>query len=166
MPWSHLIAAAAAALAAWLVQDWRLGEQIAQLQTAAAEQRAQAAEDLTEQVRHVLKAERSQHARVAQAERAARAREVLLRDAAAAARAERDSVRDASAAAVRTAQESAAACPERAAALGAVFDQCTARYEALAQRADRHASDVRTLIEAWPADVPRLADSPPPQQSE
>lgn len=157
--WTHLIAAVVAALAAWLVQDWRYGEQI-------AESAQQAAEDRTEHIRHVLKAERSNHARIATAERVARVREVTLRAAADAARDELDRVRDASAQAVRDARDSAASCPDRAAALGAVFDQCAARYGELAAKAGRHASDVQTLTEAWPRSVPRLADSPAPEQDQ
>ena len=42
------------------------------------------------------------------------------------------------------------ACRNTAVTLAAVFGDCTARYGSLAEKADRHASDVRTLTEAWP----------------
>ena len=34
--------------------------------------------------------------------------------------------------------------------LSTVFGDCADRYQGLAEKADRHASDVRTLSEAWP----------------
>lgn len=37
-----------------------------------------------------------------------------------------------------------------AASIGALFVQCADDYRAMAEVADRHASDVQTLIEAWP----------------
>lgn len=167
-----LVAAALAFAAAWTVQGWRYGAEIAELQRAhdkaMADQRVELAEQSAENVRHLLKAERSQRAQVDEALAAARGREAQLRRDAAAVRAQRDSLRDASDAAVRLAGESHAACLGRVAAFREVFDQCAARYGELAESADRHASDVGTLIEAWPGPtappVPRMADSPPPQQ--
>lgn len=37
-----------------------------------------------------------------------------------------------------------------AATLGQLFGDCAQRYTGLAEKADRHASDVKTLIESWP----------------
>ena len=37
-----------------------------------------------------------------------------------------------------------------AASIGALFVRCADEYRAMAEIADRHASDVQTLIEAWP----------------
>jgi chromosome segregation ATPase len=38
--------------------------------------------------------------------------------------------------------------------LSAVLEECTGRYRQLAEKADRHAADVKTLQEAWPVDPP------------
>jgi len=43
-----------------------------------------------------------------------------------------------------------AASRDTAAALAAVFGDCAKEYRGLAEIADRHSSDSRTLIEAWP----------------
>lgn len=78
-------------------------------------------------------------------------REKSLRADAARARSERDGLRGdiaASRAAIATAPIDA--LRQRIAALSDVFDECTARYGALAQDADRHASDSLTLQQAWP----------------
>lgn len=42
------------------------------------------------------------------------------------------------------------AAVERAAAVAGVLDQCSRRYQGLAAVADRHASDLKTMIDAWP----------------
>lgn len=39
------------------------------------------------------------------------------------------------------------------AALSTVFAECAGRYRDLAEKADRHASDVQTLTEAWPKPI-------------
>jgi hypothetical protein len=40
------------------------------------------------------------------------------------------------------------------ATLTTIFADCSGRYQALAERSDRHASDVRTLQGAWPTSAP------------
>ena len=42
------------------------------------------------------------------------------------------------------------ACIATADALAGLFDQCQQEYRAMAEIADGHASDVQTLMEAWP----------------
>jgi len=154
--YSRLIVAIVAALAAWFAQGWRLGEQMQEQARDLAEQR-------NEQTRLVLQAERNRHAQLAEADRAARTREAGLRRDADAARTELDRLRDASGAAVGMSGESHGACLDRVAAFRDVFDQCAARYGGLAEKAGRHASDVKTLIDAWPSDgakaVPSMAPS-------
>jgi uncharacterized protein (DUF2252 family) len=39
------------------------------------------------------------------------------------------------------------------ATLSTVLAECSGRYQGLAEKADRHASDVKTLQEAWPKDA-------------
>ena len=54
------------------------------------------------------------------------------------------------AATVRAASSDPATSADAAAALGAVFDKCSTELESMAERADRHASDVQMMQEAWP----------------
>jgi hypothetical protein len=43
------------------------------------------------------------------------------------------------------------------ATLSTVLAECSGRYQGLAEKADRHASDVKTLQEAWPKDASEKA---------
>ena len=132
------------ATGAWQVQGWRLGEQIAALKTAQAE----AVNTATREAR-AQESKRFQGVQDAQA--AAQTRAVAARRDADAARSELDRLRNSVAAARGGVPgESAAACAQRADAAGDVLGQCAAAYSDLAAIADRHASDARTLIEAWP----------------
>ena len=139
-----IIAAALAGWAGWSVQGWRMGEQIAALKTAQAE----AVNTATREAR-AQESKRFQGVQDAQA--AAQTRAVAARRDADAARTELDRLRNSVAAARGGVPgESAAACAQRADAAGDVLGQCAAAYLDLAAVADRHASDARTLIEAWP----------------
>lgn len=139
-----IIAAALAGWAGWSVQGWRMGEQIAALKTAQAE----AVNTATREAR-AQESKRFQGVQDAQA--AAQTRAVAARRDADAARSELDRLRNSVAAARGGVPgESAAACAQRADAAGDVLGQCAAAYSDLAAVADRHASDARTLIEAWP----------------
>ena len=139
-----IIAAALAGWAGWSVQGWRMGEQIAALKTAQAEAVNTAAREARAQ-----ESKRFQGVQDAQA--AAQTRAVAARRDADAARTELDRLRNSVAAARGGVPgESAAACAQRADAAGDVLGQCAAAYLDLAAIADRHASDARTLIEAWP----------------
>ena len=51
---------------------------------------------------------------------------------------------------VRSAASDPAACSDAAAALGAIFDNAVTELTSLAAIADRHASDVQMMQEAWP----------------
>lgn len=139
-----IIAAALAGWAGWSVQGWRMGEQIAALKTAQAE----AVNTATREAR-AQESKRFQGVQDAQA--AAQTRAVAARRDADAARTELDRLRGTlSIARGGVPGESAAACAQRADAAGDVLGQCAAAYSDLAAVADRHASDARTLIEAWP----------------
>ena len=139
-----LLGAALAGWAGWSVQGWRMGEQIAALKTAQAEAVNTAAREARAQ-----ESKRFQGVQDAQA--AAQTRAVAARRDADAARTELDRLRNSVAAARGGVPgESAAACAQRADAAGDVLGQCAAAYSDLAAVADRHASDARTLIEAWP----------------
>lgn len=139
-----IIAAALAGWAGWSVQGWRMGEQIAALKTAQAE----AVNTATREAR-AQESKRFQGVQDAQA--AAQTRAVAARRDADAARSELDRLRGTlSIARGGVPGESTAACAQRADAAGDVLGQCAAAYSDLAAIADRHASDARTLIEAWP----------------
>ena len=139
-----LIAASLAGWAGWSVQGWRLGEQIAALKTAQAEA-------VNTATREARAQESARFKGVQDAQAAAQTRAQAARRDADAARTELDRLRNSVAAARGGVPgESAAACAQRADAAGDVLGQCAAAYSDLAAVADRHASDARTLIEAWP----------------
>ena len=90
-------------------------------------------------------------ANVLKAKNEATIREELLRTSAASAQSESDGLRD-DLAAIRgqLGQLSRDAVAERAVAISVVLDQCARRYQGLAAVADRHVSDLKTLMAAWP----------------
>ena len=57
---------------------------------------------------------------------------------------------DLSALRARLATSTEDACINTAAALGGLLAQCSEDYRAMAEVADRHLEDTRTLIDAWP----------------
>lgn len=90
--------------------------------------------------------------RLQEAEHAASDREQKLRADSAAAHAAARSLRDTVAAlSTELSTAPAEACRATAAAALAVLSECSGRYRAVAEAADGHASDVRTLTEAWPS---------------
>ena len=143
------LALAAAMLSAafasgFAVQGWRKDAQIAEIEAAnsaaVAAATAQAMEDTNQM-------QRKKDAALQQATK--RAQENA--SAAAAARAERDGLRNQ----INTATSAlpTATCGSArnyAATAAAVFEQCATALEELAAKADGHASDARTLTNAWP----------------
>ena len=113
---------------------------VAQMETVIAEANTRAAEQAASLQRAVVKAQNE-----------AILRETTLRAAAVAAASESDGLRnDIEALRVQLDSASREAAVERAAAIGAVLQQCAARHQSLAQRCDGHVSDLKTLIESWP----------------
>jgi hypothetical protein len=136
---------AAAFASGFAVQGWRKDAQIAEIEAAnsaaVAAATAQAMEETTQMQR-----KKDDALRLA----AKRAQENA--SAAAAARAERDGLRNqinAATTALPTATCSSAR--DYAATATAVFEQCAAALEELATKADGHATDSRTLTNAWPS---------------
>ena len=83
--------------------------------------------------------------------RASADREQKIRADARSARAAADGLRAQLATTAREfANYSPAAVVDAAAALTDVLGQCTQRYTELAEAADRHASDIKTMIDSWP----------------
>lgn len=139
-----LIAGAVAATGTWQIQSWRYGTKIATINQQHSDLVASSAKSalrLTEIYREnsdaaVKKAE----ARMAQNKRDADGL-----------RGELDGLRgDLATVPDRIRNATREAVDQYAAAATIVFEQCTRRYAEVAERADGHASDVQTLMDAWP----------------
>ena len=159
--WKPALIAAALATsfaAGWKVESWRTDAQVqrlmtrhAELQTAAATKAkdAEAAARAAEAKNRATEAALNQQ--IQDAQNAARTRETVLRRDADAARKSAVGLRD-QLSAIRSelAAASSEARADAAVALSLVLEQCSERYRGLAETADRHASDVKTLSDAWP----------------
>lgn len=139
-----LVAGALAFGAGWQVQAWRYGEQIAtikQQHTDAALSSARNALKLTEHYRENADAAvRKAEARAAQNKRDADRLRTELDELRGDFADMPDRIRNASREAV----------DQYAAAATVVFDHCARRYSGMAEAAAGHASDVQTLMDAWP----------------
>ena len=139
-----LLGASIAAVGAYKVQDWRYTGQINQIRAAQAEA-------VNTATREARAQESARFKGVQDAQAAAQTRAQVARRDADRARGELDRMRDTlSATRGGVPGESTAACTQRADAAADVLSQCATAYLDLAAIADRHASDARTLIEAWP----------------
>lgn len=139
-----LLGASIAAVGAYKVQDWRYTGQINQIRAAQAEA-------VNTATREARAQESARFKGVQDAQAAAQTRAQVARRDADRARSELDRMRDTlSATRGGVPGESTASCAQRADAAADVLAQCGAAYQDLAAIADRHASDARTLIEAWP----------------
>ena len=139
-----LLGASIAAVGAYKVQDWRYTGQINQIKAAQAEA-------VNTATREARAQESARFKGVQDAQAAAQTRAQVARRDADRARSELDRMRDTlSATRGGVPGESTAACTQRADAAADVLSQCATAYLDLAAIADRHASDARTLIEAWP----------------
>jgi hypothetical protein len=139
-----LLGASIAAIGAYKVQDWRYTGQINEIKAAQAEA-------VNTATREARAHESARFKGVQDAQAAAQTRAQVARRDADRARGELDRLRnDLAATRGGVPGESVAACVVRADASADVLTQCAAAYLDLAAIADRHASDARTLIEAWP----------------
>jgi chromosome segregation ATPase len=139
------IAGAALIFAAgWTAQGWHLGEKIAEIKFDHAQ--AELANALAAGVQ-----EAEWTKTVEDAKNDATTREQAIRRDAANARNAADSLQR-ELADIRESLPTLAAEArrQRADTLAKILGQCTAEYQWLAERADRHASDVKTLSDAWP----------------
>lgn len=147
MPWRILILFAGAAIAfgsGWIANGWRLGQQIERMHAEQARAELSAALDGGIRTAELTK-------QVEDARNDAIKREQDLRRSAAGSRAAADGLRDELAELRRSLPSLAAdACRQRADTLAEILGQCTARYSELGEKADRHASDAKTLMDAWP----------------
>ena len=146
--YSHAAAAiAGAALAAastWHVQAWRYDAQIADIKTAHTQAATLASEETARNFRAIT-------TQYEGALNDARKREADLRRNVAAARTESDGLRDAIYAfRAKLPNASAATVAVAADTAAELLGACVNEYRSVAESADRHAADARTLIEAWP----------------
>lgn len=146
---THLIAAVVAASGVWIFQDARMDAAVADVKLEQSNERLVAVSQARSDERAINKTYEG-------ALNAARTREALLRTELDHLHLVSDGLRDQSAeAARRLAAAPPAAVLEYATALGVVFEDCRAAYGEMVEKADGHASDVRTLREAWPVTPPR-----------
>ena len=139
-----LVAGALAFGAGWQVQAWRYGEQIATIK----QQHADAA---LSSARNALKLTEHYRENADAAIRKAEARAAQNKRDADSLRAELDGLRgDLADVPDRIRNASREAVDQYAAAATVVFGECAARYSELAISATGHASDVQTLMDAWP----------------
>lgn len=140
-----------AGLAALLWQDRAHTAQVAELEKEAAQYRAEVEAEKMAGLSRLRDLEGIFNDKYQTALNAASDRERALRDDLAAVRGASERLRaQTEDAASRLAQAPAPAVLEYSLAATDVFNDCQARYGAMAETADRHAGDVRTLIEAWP----------------
>lgn len=136
---SALISAVLASSSAWKIQSWRY----------AAKEKARVEQILVEQ-RELRVLENRRYSAAAAAQDAAVGRSIDLRRAADGSRAALISLHDAAATALREADASHTACTQRAAALSGLLIDSATKYRDLGEKASRHVSDIKTLIDAWP----------------
>lgn len=134
-----LVSAGLAFGAGWQVQGWRYKVKEAEYEHVRAAEGFAAGNAAKGQIESVSKAQS-----------AAARRDVLLRRAAADSADQLRLLREASAAALHAASTSLDACIDRTATFSRLLDQCGKEYRELGEHADRHVSDIKTLIEAWP----------------
>lgn len=143
--WAYVGVAIAAGLIGWTAQGWKLGEEINGIKAQHAEMVASSAKSalkLTEHYRENADAAvRKAEARSAQNKRDADS----LRDELDGLRGDLATVPDK----IRNASREAVDQYANTASL--VFDQCVRRYSEMAGAAQGHASDVQTLMDAWPS---------------
>ena len=130
--------------AGWGVNGWRMGQTIANMERAAAQAQVVAQAEKAE-------VEKRYAEKLKGAYDDAKKREATIRADAAAVRRTADRLRDDLADIRRNLPEATiAACRVRADTVADLLGRCAGRYTDLAERADRHVNDVKTLTEAWP----------------
>lgn len=161
-----LVAGALAFGAAWQVQAWRYGEQISDLKREHAEAVASSANQISDlklehaeavasSAKSALKLTEHYRENANAAVKKAEARAAQNKRDADALRAELDGLRgDIADVPERIRSATREAVDQYAAAATVVFGECAARYSELAVSATGHASDVQTMMDAWPKHLP------------
>lgn len=145
---THIILAVLVGLGVYLFQDARHDAAVAKLKQNHATAVTKAVEEARADERRYRKG-------VEDALSKAQKRLEAERVAAVRARIERDGLRDELAASrAKIPDATRDSLNQYAATLSGLFDQCAASYSELARQAQGHASDVRTLTDAWPKNPP------------
>jgi hypothetical protein len=157
-PWAillpYLVAALSGLAAGWLVQGFRLTAAQAEFRMYRAQVEAGAA--TAEIEKSNLEWRWSQEKE--DAEKDAGLRQAKIEMERGHLRAAVDGLRrDNAALRERLAGDAGAACAVPATTLLDLYEECVDEYRTLAGEATRHASDIETLIAAWPAMSPRLS---------
>ena len=130
--------------AGWQIQSWKYGEKIEDMKLATSN-------EVIEALRRNKVLTETITAKYQEALNESRAREVILRHNVAVAVRESDGLREqASEAARRIAEAPPASIAEYATTVSGLFADCSRDYQEMAGKASGHATDVRTLVEAWP----------------
>jgi len=136
---ASVLSAALAFGGAWQIQSWRFDAK----EKGRVEQQLSAEREAARNARKSVE-------NVVDAQNRAKGREMQLRVDAAAARDATERLRVSTAAALSAARESADACNVRVDALGELFLAVEKAGGDMAEKAGRHASDTKTLMDAWP----------------
>ena len=138
------IAGALAFGAGWQIQSWKYGEKIEAMKLATSN-------EVIEALRRNKVLTETITTKYQEALNESRTREVILRRNVAVAVRESDGLREqASEAARRIAAAPPASIAEYATTVSGLFADCSRDYQEMAGKASGHATDVRTLVEAWP----------------
>ena len=129
---------------AWQYQGNRYELRIANMEKDYAKSAAQVAQ---ENLDAFTKLQKTKDAAIRSAESRAAANRRAAADATAAADGLRDELAKERA---RLATSTCESITKYATTLSTVFDQCQAEYRAVAEKADGHAADAKTLTDAWP----------------
>ena len=150
-----LLSVAIAAAGAWYVQGWRMAGQVHKAQTELAQLKTNTAEQRTRAAASALNTYALMESTKDAAIQAAATRAAQNQTDAAVLRHQLGLLqRDLATVPDRIATASRAAVDEYAAAATVVFEQCSARYAAMAAAADGHANDAATCRAAWPMNLP------------
>ena len=148
----YAAALAMGAALAWGAQDWRMAAKLQASQAACETLKREHAESLTRATGSALNATLQWQKEKDDAIDRAQQRAKSQAASAAAAVRERDSLRDTLATARRRLPDATQpACTEYAVAVGGLLNQCAVQHQELARQCDGHVSDVRLMLEAWPA---------------
>jgi len=155
-----LAAAVAGFGAGWGAQGVRAERTVAQQAAKHADAMRKDAEEDRQAAQEVLRRANLLTEKADEAQRNAEARAAVHKRAADSALRELAGLRtDLASVPGRIQLASREAVNQYAATATAVFEQCTARYQRLAEAADGHASDVQTLTEGWPR-LPAAGNKP------
>lgn len=134
-----LLAAALAATGTYKVEEWRF-----------ASKEKDRVEQQLENERSQAKATLKKAEAVTIAQNASITRQIILRNDANASRDSLIRLQQSTDSALQTSRTNIDACIERTTTLSELLNTSAKEYQRLGEKADRHTSDIKTLIDAWP----------------